>query len=512
VLKCCALFAVLLFSANFSFAPVADASEHFVAADGAPAGDGSIQNPWDLRTALRQPASLHPGDTVWVRGGTYSGQFDAKLKGTADKPIVIRNYNGEHVTLEGQEHNEFVLYVVGSYTWFWGMEVTTSCTVRVIATPVCPFGVGVYGPGNKFINLVVHDTLQGFSGYNAAPDTEFYGNLSYYNGIVSPDRNHGHGMYFQNSTGSKIVSDNIVGDNADEGIQIYGSGSAALVNFSIVGNIIFNSSSWPTPHYQYNLIIAGGQTRKNITVQNNYSYYSAGAGGYAGQFGQYTKGEDMSITNNVFVNGYMPVAFFNQSGPITFDQNTIVAPADALRIISFNLWQDQDTSSYKWDNNKYFDSSQAHFYKGVTTDGSNFSGLNTSFSGWQGMTKFDAHSTYQAGAPAGNWIYVRPNKYEPKRANIVIFNWESLPAVQVDLSTVLAPGDTYTIQDAENFYGPAVETGVYSGKKISIHMKGLTKATPVGFAAPAHTAPAFGVFVVLPAEPTKASPKPAQIN
>lgn len=484
---------------TLSFASAAVAAEHFVAQNGTPSGNGTLNNPWDLRTALAQPASLQPGDTVWLKGGTYIGQFDAKVKGSADRPIVFRNYAGEHVTLQGQEHNEFVLYVVGSYTWYWGMEVTSSCAVRVTANPVCPFGVGVYGPGNKFINLVVHDTLQGFSGYNAAPDTEFYGNLSYYNGIVSPDRNHGHGMYFQNSTGSKVISDNIVGDNGDEGIQIYGSGSAALVNFSITGNIIYNNSSWPAPHYQYNLIIAGGQTRKNITVQDNYSYDSPGAGGFGGQFGQYTKGEDMSITNNVFANGYIPVAFFNQSGPVDFSENTIVAPADALRIMSLNLWADQSTGTYKWDNNKYYDLSQAHFYKGTTTDGSNFSGLNTSFSGWQGTTKFDAHSAYEAHAPTGAWVYIRPNKYESKRANIAIFNWNSAPAVPVDLSSVLKSGDSYTIQDAENFFGPAVQSGIYDGKKISIPMKGLSKATPVGFAAPAHTAPVFGVFVVLPA-------------
>ena len=92
---------------------------------------------------------------------------------------------------------------------------------------------------------------------------------------------------------------------------------------------------------------------------------------------------------------------------------------------------------------------------------------------------------------------MRPNKYEDKRASITIYNWSLSPTVSIDLSNVLSPGDKYVIQDAQNFYGPAVTSGTYSGGTIAISMTGLTKATPVGFAAPAHTAPLFGTFVLM---------------
>jgi len=493
-------FAVV--AACLMFAAAAGAADHYAATNGTSGGDGSINNPWDLQTALNQPASVQPGDTIWVRSGTYSGQFNGNLNGTATSPIIVRNYNGEHATVLGLENDTFVLYVGGSYTWYWGLEISTSCAVRVITgTNVCPFGIGDYGPGNRFINDIIHDSLQGFSGYNSSPDTELYGNLVYYNGDVSTDRNHGHGIYAQNSTGQKTISDNFVGDNADEGIQIYGSGAADIVNFTVAGNVLYNSSSWPSPNYQYNLLIAGGATRKNIVVQNNYSYYTPGAGGTV-QFGQYTPGQDMTITNNVIANGYIPVCIFEQDGPVVFTGNTVTASTDALRVATLDLWTGQSTSNYTWDNNTYYDQSQAHFYEGFTSDGSNFSGTNTSFAGWQGMTQFDAHSTYQPNAPTGVWTYVRPNKYEAKRANVIIYNWNLLPTVFVDLSSVLSPGDQYTIQDAQNFYGPPVQTGVYSGNPVAIPMTGLTKATPVGFAAPAHTAPQFGTFVVLPAGAT----------
>jgi hypothetical protein len=484
-------------------------NEHFVAPDGSAKGDGTIENPWDLQTALNQPASVQPGDTIWLRAGSYqttvSDGFVGKLKGTEASPITVRNYNGERATIDGQQDNE-ALDVTGSYTRYWGLEVMSSCTVRNTGdrSGKCSVGVGVYGPGNKFINMVVHDTSQGFSGFNAAPDTEFYGNLSYYNGFIGSDRNHGHGMYLQNISGAKVVEDNFVGDNADEGIQIYGSGSASLINITIEGNTIYNNSSWPAPHYQYDLIIAGGKSRKNIQVRNNYIFFPAGANaeGFGGQFGQYDPGEDMTVTNNIFANGYVPVAFVYQSGPVVFTGNTVVAGTDALRAITVDLGSTESLTSYMWDHNTYFDQSMLRFYRGMGDDGTNFSGTNETFESWKMHTGFDTHSIYKSTAPSGVQVFVRPNKYEPKRANITVFNWDKAPTVQIDLSGVLASGDRYVIQDAQNFYGQPIASGMYSGGKISIHMTDLAKAQPVGFAAPAHTAPQLGTFIVLPVSKT----------
>ena len=51
----------------------AKATEFYAAPNGSPSGTGSIGSPWTLQTALNQPAALNPGDTVWLRGGTYTG-------------------------------------------------------------------------------------------------------------------------------------------------------------------------------------------------------------------------------------------------------------------------------------------------------------------------------------------------------------------------------------------------------------------------------------------------------
>src|SRR4051794_19137990 len=48
----------------------------YAAPNGSATGQGTINSPWDLATAVKggpNSASVQPGDTIWVRGGTYLG-------------------------------------------------------------------------------------------------------------------------------------------------------------------------------------------------------------------------------------------------------------------------------------------------------------------------------------------------------------------------------------------------------------------------------------------------------
>ena len=469
------------------------AADFYAAPTGVSTASGTIGSPWDLPTALSGAAGrIHPGDNVWLRGGTYrppnSNGFDSTLLGTVSAPIVVRNYPGERVTLDGKGC-EFVIAVDGGYTWFWGLEITDSSTTRSInqGGEISPnaFGVAVFAPGTRFINNIVHDTGEGFSAYNLSNDSVFNGNISYYNGWMGTDRNHGHGFYMQNITGTKFLVDNFAFDNADEGFQIYGSGSANVVGFRLFGNVSANNSSWPYPNFQYNYIIAGGAVRRDIQIDQNHSFLTPSANYGFNTFGQYTTGDDMSITNNVFVGGYGGPEVNCQGGPIVFTGNKSYVQPGALYQMKMELCPGQSTTGWTWDNNTYY--GKTNFYNDSSM---------VDFVSWQLSRGFDKHSTMNPNAPTGKWIYVRPNQYESKRANIVIYNWDLSGTVAVDLSGVLAVGDPYVIHDAQNFFGTSVASGTYSGTPVSIPMTGLTKAPPTGFAAPAHTAPLFGTFIV----------------
>ncbi len=140
---------------------------HYVSTTATGSGDGSLNAPWTLQQALSQPASLKPGDVVWLRGGTYTGthitdpslgriSFSCGTHGTATDPIVFRNHNDERVTIDG-EGNQVALFVQNcSHTWFWGLEVMSSAPVR---TPSRSY-IYCTAPDVKFINMI----LQPFEG------------------------------------------------------------------------------------------------------------------------------------------------------------------------------------------------------------------------------------------------------------------------------------------------------------------------------------------------------------
>src|SRR5713101_3332184 len=213
------LMLVLSIAALSSCASFAFGAEFYAAPNGSASGDGSINRPWNLATALGQPAAVHPGDTIWLRGGRYVGRFYSSLTGTAAAPIKVRQYPGERATIDGFSPSASgnILQVGGAYTWYWGFEIMSSDPYRVSTSsstspPDIRRGGGVYTdqapghPGLKFINLVVHDAAVGFGWWQDATDSEIYGCLIYYNGWKRADgQGAGHGINTQNSTSVKHV-------------------------------------------------------------------------------------------------------------------------------------------------------------------------------------------------------------------------------------------------------------------------------------------------------------------
>jgi MYXO-CTERM domain-containing protein len=118
-----------------------------------------------------------------------------------------------------------------------------------------------------------------------------------------------------------------------------------------------------------------------------------------------------------------------------------------------------------------------------------------------GTNGFDGTShpsnTFLDAKPTGKKVVIRPNVHEPGRAHIAIYNWDGDGSVFVDLASMnLKSGDSYSIRDAQNFFGAPVAEGTYDGAGVSVPMTGLAKQAPVGLSAPPHTGPEFGAFVL----------------
>jgi hypothetical protein len=440
------------------------AAEFHVTPTGTSVGTGSLTSPWDLRTALNQPAIVKPGDTIWLHGGRYRGRFTSNLTGTATAPIILRQVANERATIDGgvDPSSATILRIDGNYSWYWGFEITSSDPKRqTTQTGSWPTditrGGGIdtgnsenSGVGVKLINLVVHDTAQGLSLWRFAKDLEAYGNICYFNGWDAPDRGHGHGIYTQNELGTKRIEDGIVFANFSYGMQAYGSATAYVDNYRVSGNTHFQTATISSGDGG-NLLVGGGRPSRNIVVENNYTY-GKGNGvnvGYTWVNGQ----NENAVVRGNYCAGAIRIVNYKQ---LTFRDNTVVAPSglaeyDVTQMTTIPVPLD-------WNNNSYFCQELEWQPFGYYTPTQNF-GLY--FPEWKQRTGYDSTSTYTKALPSAVKTFVRPNRYEPGRANITVFNWPKQTSVNVDVSPVLQPGDIYEVRDSQNFFGAAVATGTY---------------------------------------------------
>jgi hypothetical protein len=433
--------------------------QFFVSPSATASGDGSFSNPWQLQTALYQPAGVRPGDTIWLRGGTYAGIFEGRLTGSVAAPIIVRQYAGERAIIDGgNSGGQPILFAKGSYTWYWGFEVMSSDPTRFTSeTGSSPLliarGEGVTvdqgspHPGLKFINMIIHDTRQGISFWKEAQDSEIYGCLIYYNGWEAPDRGHGHGIYTQNQTGTKKITDNILFSGFSHGIHAYGSGSAYLDNIDMEGNTSFNAGNLSASGGR-NLLLGGGSVAHNPIVSNN-SLYRSGGGSDDFNLGYSGGCSNATVTGNYIANG----TGFVSCLPTAMTGNA--------------------------------------FYGSIS-----------------GFTQSQYPSnTYYSSRPSGVKIFIRPNAYEAGRANVTAYNWDGLNFVNVDVSPSLSVGDGYEVRNAQDFFGPPVLSGIYSGAALTLPLTGLSIAAPVGRAAPGPSGTEFNAFVVLTTSEARQQPR-----
>lgn len=125
----------------------------YMATNGNDANSGSITAP--VATAARASALATPGDTVILRGGTYTSKFMFTKAGTAAKPIQIQPAAGEAVIFDGASTaaGTDLVEIDVSYITFRGFEVRNSKRIGIASWEA---------KGLKILNNVVHGcTKQG---------------------------------------------------------------------------------------------------------------------------------------------------------------------------------------------------------------------------------------------------------------------------------------------------------------------------------------------------------------
>jgi hypothetical protein len=408
-------------------------AEWFVGADGKPSNSGVKDAPWDIVSALGGEHKVQPGDTISMLGGVYKIDRNLmhtcvplKLAGTADKPIVIKPFENAHVAIDGGIETS----APAAFVHVQGLEIyVNEWLTKVTSKQKGPWPTdvpksygGIHDTGGKnckYINMVVHNNAEGFELWCDALNTEVCGCLIYDNGWDAPDRGHGHGIYTQNKDGVKTYSNNILS-------TLSAGGQCAIQAYgSGDGAKSYTNNFLVTDNIAFNagqFLIGGGRPSGGLKVHRNYIY---GVPMWVGYYWS-DRNDDCDVRDNYVAN--QNLNFFNFT-KIEQSGNTVI-------------------------------NGETKFHK--TRD---------SFTAEKGQP-----------APAEAKVVLLPNKYDPARANLAIFNWKKETQVEVPFKGFLKPGEKFRVMDSKKFFGEPVFRGL-------VDDNGMAKV-PMGAAE-------FGAFVVV---------------
>ncbi len=437
-----------------------------------------------LQTAFTNFATVTPGSTIWVRGGTYSPLYtNANSLGETQwflhlTNVTIRSYPGE----------------VAKFDLQWRFGTSRSNTFRDLEffdtrkgthhtnLPTYPNGPWLHfddatsAGGHQWVNNILHDTCNLWSGWTSG----------------------------QSIRGNIIWN---VGLNALEHV-CYPGGE------QFVGNI----SLW---HFEN--VINGGFTYTASNIIAGAGQTSTDAGGSDLQM------SGAIVIGNRFWNRYYtdrlatPVRIGSEDGGtsnrIVFTNNTVVGAQPFKNYSSSNMVFRHNTVQmnqafgaypvwHRFSTNGIFDVDY-NAYTSITPQDLVFEdetapSVRRTFAQWKSFTGFDANSTGTNGSVPPNAVHVYPNADEPKRAHIAVYNFSSNNTVSVNLAGVLSLGDHYIVKSAQDFNGPPVQRGQFNGSTITLPMTNLAVAPVLygqnwGLVNPPATSPEFAAFVVMSA-------------
>jgi len=265
----------------------------YVSTSGLDSNPGTLAEPF--RTLNKAVSVLQPGDTLYIRGGTYVENLNNNIPGGTSwsNPVTIAAYPGETVIVQAASSGVGVVYLAAasrSYIILDGLILdaakTATNVVKITAGSTTGAsnhiriqnseirnavhqGILITQPGadyNEFINLKIHD-----------------------NGSSVLD----HGMYFEDN--HNLVDDCDVYSNYGYGIQIYkwigvngqdasyntvrnskfhDNGKSGIGLFVGDGNVAYNNITWNNGEAGINVDYGASHTE----VYNNTIYHNSNNG------------------------------------------------------------------------------------------------------------------------------------------------------------------------------------------------------------------------------------------
>jgi hypothetical protein len=141
----------------------ASGTTYYVSTSGSDSNPGTFSKPW--KTIQHGADSVHPGDTVYVRGGVYNKLVRVKVSGSGSAGfITFASYPGELAIVDGKNLSipggQWGLFTIKSqsYVVINGFEIRNYRTNKTADTPI---GVWVFGSGSniQIFNNHIHDIV-----------------------------------------------------------------------------------------------------------------------------------------------------------------------------------------------------------------------------------------------------------------------------------------------------------------------------------------------------------------
>ena len=229
---------------------------------------GTLSSPW--KTIRFGASQLHPGDTLYVRGGMYSEIVLINVSGNSTAPITISSYPGEYPVIDGSaiadSHWQMLVSLAGSYINMSGIEVRNCNMQTNLPYPNFPsggYGVQVTGQHNRLTGLYVHYNrsvgILVAGSHNIVEYCKVSGNCQDNNTPPNQHQAWGNGLSIQHADNA-IARHNTVFNNWGEGIDSFESN-----HITIEDNTVYDN-------FSVNLYVSDSQ---HVLVQRNLVYASS---------------------------------------------------------------------------------------------------------------------------------------------------------------------------------------------------------------------------------------------
>lgn len=357
-------FATLLMALPFSIVTIgsANAAEYFVAKNGNDDNNCSTaQNSATPKLTIGSAKTcLSPGDTMWIRAGTYTERFQNDIPSgpSAAQPTTISAYNDEPVILRPSSSAQFVRvldFTGRSNLRFYGLELDgkgVSWEVVKVATGCHNFTIEGPAPVTGVYKCRIRNGQGGGAGLSFQGENN---NVTVRNceiadnGLLAKVAPYIHNVYFQR--GDKLLFEgNYVHRGGCYGIQVYPKATNATLRHNIFADnavipecgsqvVLSNAGHLFENNVVYNDMVTGGThglrlqygevVPSNQVVRHN-TFYNAGTHGI---FIADTA-KNNTIQNNIVIGSATPIADEGTGTVLTTNRTTGSASALFTSVVS----------------------------------------------------------------------------------------------------------------------------------------------------------------------------------